>query len=240
MNKSLIASLVASTVFVAASSAYADGHARWEGVYGGLLGAHASGKTTWSGSGLHDADGAGGFGRSLDGFSTGSDRSATAGGLFLGFNRAVGSALLGAEIDYLRLNQANTVQLDGSEGYIRMQSSLKGVGSVRLRAGIAREKALFFTTAGLAWADSASFRDVNNFFGAEQQFKLGTSFGWAAGAGLEYAISERLALRIEYLHYDFGNQSKSYSNSFIPSERANVSLNSKLDVGRIGLSYAFK
>jgi len=58
------------------------------------------------------------------------------------------------------------------------------LSSIRLRAGIPIDRLLVYGTGGVAFAD---FEDSS----------------WVAGAGVEYAITDKLSAGLEYLHYDF-------------------------------------
>ncbi len=60
------------------------------------------------------------------------------------------------------------------------------LASIRLRAGIPIDRLLVYGTGGVAFAD---FEDSS----------------WVAGAGVEYAITDKLSAGLEYLHYDFDN-----------------------------------
>lgn len=67
----------------------------------------------------------------------------------------------------------------------------------------------------------------------------GTEFGWVAGAGIEYKLLDHLALRGEYLHYDFGRQNNltnAITNTGIVDPG---NAHTTVDVARAGLSYKF-
>jgi outer membrane immunogenic protein len=56
------------------------------------------------------------------------------------------------------------------------------VGSVRLRGGFAFNRFLAYATGGLGFEDS---------------------IGWTVGGGVDYALTERWSVGVEYLHHDF-------------------------------------
>jgi outer membrane immunogenic protein len=58
------------------------------------------------------------------------------------------------------------------------------VGSIRLRGGLGFDRFLAYGTGG------AAFRDFDDL-------------GWVAGAGVEYALTDRWTAGVEFLHYDF-------------------------------------
>jgi outer membrane immunogenic protein len=66
--------------------------------------------------------------------------------------------------------------------------SVDSVESIRGRAGIAFDRFLAYGTGGAAFAD---FDD----------------FGWVAGGGVEYALTDFVSVGVEYLHYEFDDDS---------------------------------
>jgi outer membrane immunogenic protein len=105
--------------------------------------------------------------------------------------------------------------------------------TARLRAGFAVDRALFYVTGGLAFKDDNNdrngFRGASNFGGsavgvatvAPTFFVPGSplgvvatnnvfvgnndnnNIGWALGVGMEYAFTNNLSAKIEYLHVEF-------------------------------------
>lgn len=69
--------------------------------------------------------------------------------------------------------------------------------SLRFRLGLPQERFLPYVTLGAAFADGNS-SDV--IFGNDSELHLGL----AAGAGLEFALTDAIALRGEYLFESFG------------------------------------
>jgi opacity protein-like surface antigen len=74
-----------------------------------------------------------------------------------------------------------------------------GVG----RLGYAHNQILIYSFAGVAWGKVESVFDLGA--GAADHV------GWTAGLGLEYALSDRLSLRLEYSHVDLGRETISNS-----------------------------
>lgn len=60
--------------------------------------------------------------------------------------------------------------------------------TIRGRAGLALDRFLVYGTGG------AAFEDFDDF-------------GWVAGAGVEYAFTDFVSAGVEYLHYEFDNDS---------------------------------
>lgn len=119
------------------------------------------------------------------------------------------------------------VEGDASWGSIRQTAGainvdVDAMGTVRARLGYAMNNVLFYGTAGLAWAHA----DSNTATAIRDQFYV----GWAAGAGIEYALSSRWSAKFEYLYADYGT---------INDVNAGPAFNAALDVHtvKVGLNY---
>ena len=71
------------------------------------------------------------------------------------------------------------------------------VSTVRARIGLPTERALFYVAGGLAMADV----DTITANLPDSDFAV----GWTAGAGIEYALSDGVSLRAEYMYMDLGS-----------------------------------
>jgi outer membrane immunogenic protein len=120
------------------------------------------------------------------------------GGGYVGFNWQLNSLVVGVEGDW------NAADINGSTTDLgrKFSSDIDSFASVRGRIGLAADRFLFFVTGGWAWTDISHTQEL-----------LGVSFtedttldGWTAGAGLEYAFTDRFIGRIEYRHYDFDSK----------------------------------
>ncbi len=80
----------------------------------------------------------------------------------------------------------------------------KFVGSIRGRAGVAWDSALFYGTAGLAFSDM-TVRPT----GAAKKNELRA--GIAFGVGMEYAMNDDWSARVEGLVYGFGNDKTKFA-----------------------------
>ncbi|TPM26463.1 outer membrane beta-barrel protein [Mesorhizobium sp. B2-3-4] len=130
------------------------------------------------------------------------------GGLQAGYNHLMANGfLIGAEADLL-LSAA-----DGNEavGAGTVTADMQWLGSARLRAGFARDAWLFFATAGGA----VSGTRVSYSAGGAINSDSATKFGWTAGAGIEYALTEKVSLKGEYRYFDFGSADYSINGATI-------------------------
>jgi outer membrane immunogenic protein len=100
------------------------------------------------------------------------------------------------------------------------------------RAGWAYDRVLLYGLAGVAWADvdteAVIFKSVS-LSGGDMHF------GWTAGFGLEWALSNRVSARIEYAHIDLGrethNLTSGYSEFSIPDK-----VDLQMDTIRLGVN----
>jgi outer membrane immunogenic protein len=136
------------------------------------------------------------------------------------------------------------------------QDKFDGLGTVRARIGfLAWPNVLFYGTGGLAWTRFVQTVDSSETIAtalASQTFTSHTAtptwrFGWSAGAGVEGKIWGNWLLRVEYLHYDFGDSGdSSFVSTFtevgFPTQVQSSSITTNhltVDVVRVGLSYKF-
>jgi opacity protein-like surface antigen/outer membrane receptor protein involved in Fe transport len=83
-------------------------------------------------------------------------------------------------------------------GPFAIDTTIKDYGSIRGRAGVAFDRFLVFGTSGWAWGNPSNAYALT---GAAPFFTHGGySYGWTAGAGLDYAITDSVFARFEYRH----------------------------------------
>jgi len=176
----------------------------WTGFY---IGAHGGGlfqggDLNLAGSGDNPPDKA--IDPSLDG-------SAFFGGVLAGFNYQMGAAVIGVEGDIGFGNAESTVS-SGKAGVPRdvwrgeNKFSQTVNGHVRAKLGYAMGSMLIFGAAGLALSNGDL--DVDGYcFGDKYHTSTSQDMaGWTVGGGLEYAATDHLLLRAEYLYDDYGDQ----------------------------------
>lgn len=138
------------------------------------------------------------------------------GGVQMGYNYQVGTFVYGLETDiqYTRFHDRRTVTTTAVNGIDRLDNrfgqELEYLGTFRARVGLAADRALFYITGGLAYGgidNNASF--TGPLPGAVEQFSgriSRTEVGYTIGAGLEYAFTNNMSFKAEYLYYDLGNR----------------------------------
>lgn len=152
----------------------------WSGIYIGINGGYGFGDTNWT------AVPTGSF--NVDGGLVGGT---------IGANWQMGPAVFGIEADG---------DWQGISGHDSVTSLCGGicetksdwVATVRGRLGYAFDRVLLFGTGGVAFGGIQS-----GFTGGPYQNN--TEVGWTAGAGLEFAITDNVTAKVEYLFIDLSN-----------------------------------
>jgi outer membrane immunogenic protein len=140
-------------------------------------------------------------------------------GLKAGYNRQWGAFVLGLEGDISSFHFSPTVAAAGNPfitfpglGSAQMSTNVQTswLATIRGRAGFAVDHWLFYGTGGVAFADVKysntyrAFSPLGSGFDVESATASRTRTGWAAGAGVDYALYSNLILSAEYLHVDLG------------------------------------
>ncbi|HUV32416.1 MAG TPA: outer membrane beta-barrel protein [Devosiaceae bacterium] len=122
-------------------------------------------------------------------------------GKYAGFNVQNGNFVYGVEGDI------NLARISGeSSGVVQVVyeygSEIETLGSLRGRAGFATGNALFFGTAGLAFATGCYWYEYDGPYEMEELSHL----GFVVGVGAEYALSDSISFRKEIRFYSFPGQ----------------------------------
>ena len=145
--------------------------------------------------------------------------------------------------------------------------SANTLGTIRARFGFTTDRALFFVTGGAAFRNgdnsatitdtetriinSNSWNTTNGEWSNDASRRIvttttytrtgnGNKVGWALGGGLEYALTENLSTKIEYLHAQFGNGDSNYTHpDFIDCNAFVGNSHNSIDIVRVGLNYRF-
>jgi opacity protein-like surface antigen len=170
------------------------------------------------------------------------------GGFQAGANWQIGSWISGLEIDLSATSikgSTTNVAPDGSTVETDTDK-FDMLGSARGRLGyLAWPNVLLYGTGGLAWTrfvPSETHFDVGGGGGGGSSSPI-FKFGWVAGAGGETRLwDSNWLLRVEYLHYDFGDSGSSFQSiSGGGPTGSSVSTSGHLtaDVVRTALSFKF-
>jgi outer membrane immunogenic protein len=98
-----------------------------------------------------------------------------------------------------------------------LSNTLDFLGTGRMRVGYTSGNWLFYGSGGVAFGDvrsSVGFRSINPNINSDWRFSGSNSEtldGWAAGAGVNYALTRNWIWGVDYLHYDLGRTSATAS-----------------------------
>ena len=178
------------------------------------------------------------------------NNSGIAGGVQYGCLRQFGQFVIGldSDFDFTGLNStvfaSHAAQSSVGPYNETLSQKLSWFSTTRVRAGFTWDRWMLFASGGLASGRmQASYVlqpvGVPILYSGSDSW---TRYGWTAGAGLEYAISDNWFVRGEYMYIDLGR------HSFIsPGFGAlggnpafwNSEVDSRFHVARVALSYRF-
>lgn len=165
--------------------------------------------------------------------------SGFAGGAQVGWNFQNASFVYGVEADY----QASNIKGEITESYSDPGGSysdtfgtkLKSFGTIRARIGTTvTDRFLVYGTGGFATGKTETYWRGS---GSDSESVSKTKSGWTAGIGAEYAFTDQLSLKSEYLYTDLGT-----ANLFSDSGNGwSESLDRKFNfhMVRVGLNFHF-
>jgi len=159
------------------------------------------------------------------GVSSGGDFGSPSGGVVggtIGYNYQIGQFVVGAEGDW----DWNSSKKTGVNVLGPYSNKIDEVLTARARLGYAMDRALLYVTGGYAGAeDKVSVPGVVDSSGWRN--------GGVIGAGLEYAFTNNITAKAEYLYAPLG--SKTYTDAYGNSAKSKADLN----MVRAGLNYKF-
>lgn len=153
-------------------------------------------------------------------------------GAHVGYNFQRGHVVFGLEAGI------NGTDIDGSTDVLvigKSERELDWYATATARLGYAADRVLFYGFGGVAWGTintTLSVPLLNAGVSGETDH-----VGWTAGLGVEYAMTDRFSVRVEYSHVDFGEETTSFNLG------ENFSINDEVDMSidaiKIGASYKF-
>jgi outer membrane immunogenic protein len=210
------------------------------------------------------------------------DKSGFMGGVQVGYNMQSGSFVYGVEADLNyrdRKRGSNGVfpaPADLTPGFddrtdftVSQGRATNWFGTLRGRLGFAFDRVLVYGTGGLAIGGSGGSSSVTQrdyfeinpgvLFVTDIRTLASTSskknsVGWSLGGGFEYALSDRISLKLEYMHVDLGRSSDTFTTlasagapplgppigaTMTAGNRITVRHENKFDIVRAGVNYRF-
>jgi outer membrane immunogenic protein len=183
-------------------------------------------------------------------FWTGIKSQGFVGGFQAGANWQAGKVVGGLEVDLSSApikgstSVATGVNLVGTPFAAVLTDKFDLLGSALARLGyLVSPNVMLYGTGGLGWTQVDQTATV--LLPAETSIVTAPSWrvGWVAGAGVEARLcNTNWLVRLEYLHYDFGNSGSVFSDSTtngVVTLTSNSSTSQHLttDVVRTGISY---
>lgn len=176
------------------------------------------------------------------------NRSSFMGGGHLGYNQQFGAFVLGGELDLSwmggrqRSSAAGAITVTGPATLattVTTRSGLDWLGTARLRAGVGFDRVLVYATGGVAFGNpdnrlTFDVPGVATWTGRDDTVRA----GWTVGGGVEFAWTDNLTVRAEYLYYDLGRQTV---RATAPGRNESLSyrFNNSGQIGRVGVSFKF-
>lgn len=160
------------------------------------------------------------------------------GGVHAGYNWQAGSLVYGFEADVTASDINNTVansMIPGSDE--SFSTSIDWFGTARARLGYAAGRFLPYVTGGVAFGDIESSYDDDDVGQDHHAVASDVVWGWTAGAGIEYAVTDAWSLRTEYLFVDLEDNRGSFETAIDGTFR--FDFDNDIHVLRIGSSYKF-
>ncbi|MDP8250791.1 outer membrane protein [Pseudochrobactrum saccharolyticum] len=237
--------LLASTVLFAASSAYAADAVvysepapvvadtfSWTGGYIGLNAGYAGGKFKHPfAAQYYDA------GDWFD-IATGSAKitsSGFIGGVQAGYNWQFDQTVVGLETDFQASGLKSDFDVSVPGGtLVNLGTKVSWFGTTRVRLGYTPvDRFLVYATGGVAYGKVKTY--ANNYLDGSSQSD--TKVGYTVGAGAEYAITNNVTLKTEYLYTDLGKLKLDYVD--LDRSWRIGEAKSQFHTVRVGLNYKF-
>jgi outer membrane immunogenic protein len=205
---------------LAAGAAVADeGQATWSGFY---LGAYGGGARSSDSIGVSIED------QAIGAIDDIAGSGATFGGL-AGYNHQMGRVVVGVEAEAGMINVGGDAMGAIMQAPVAASLDYMWTASVRGRARVlATDTLLVYGTAGVAgdYLDGG----IEGPFGELSEAKA--RWGWVAGMGVEWAATDHVRLRLEYLRADLGESDYSI-------DEATTTMRSVTETVRAAVIYAW-
>ncbi len=152
--------------------------------------------------------------------------------------------VLGLEADFQGANFDNTFRCgagpDAGPGSCYDPESVSGYnvssfGTIRARLGYDMGNWLPYVTGGFAFGN-VTYK-AYDYLPDNSKDASKMSYGWALGAGVEYAINQKWSIKAEYMHVDLGSVTIDPIPASSPDYGVKVATN--LDIARVGVNLHF-
>lgn len=200
----------------------------WTGFYGGLSAGYGWGDADYNN---HPVDMESPFNSAF--VHDGNRMHGMVGGIFAGWNFAQWNHLvLGVEGNLLFNN------IDGDHDHwvgddvYNLATEMGMIYGVRARAGFALDRVMPYVSAGWAGSSVEAFQSLDGVTWSNKQ----TVSGLTLGAGIDYAITDRFVVGVDYNYYDFGE----VTFTALDSDGGRASMDGDVDLHTFMVRGAFK
>lgn len=161
------------------------------------------------------------------------DPDGFAGSITFGYNHQfMNNFILGIEGDLGFMDISAPDKIGIWDGHI-WKSQYGGLwGTVRPRVGYSFDNLMVFATGGIAFMGTDEMILGDND-ATQNTYNSDVHTGWVLGAGVEYALTERISTKLEYLHMEFPEY-RSYTNN-----NELYGFQNSVNLIRAGLNYKF-
>ena len=181
-------------------------------------------------------------------------------GISAGFNQQIGKFVWGGEVDWmmLRLKGVSDYSLNSDDTTLKTDAS--SVATARLKLGYAFDRAFVYATAGGAAGNfNSQVRDADIPIGMYTE-KSNMQFAPVVGVGGEYALTDHVVLKVDFLRMLFGSTQvtgpvnvtcttgasvcnpnfwKTFRAGWPSGGFASWDISQRLDLSRVGVAYKF-
>ncbi|KAB2657808.1 porin family protein [Brucella tritici] len=155
------------------------------------------------------------------------------GGLYAGYNFDVGNNfILGVDGDITYNNLKDNYSATDGDIAGDLESKLRWSGAVRARAGVAFDRFMPYIAGGVAFGSVKNTLSATDGVDEISVSQSKTYTGWTAGAGVDYAATDNLILRLEYRYTDYGKKDFDFGTD--------VSVEDKFKTHDVRLGVAYK
>ena len=197
------------------AAAPAIAYLNWTGLYVGVHGGYGSGSSDFLGGSID-----------TDGWFAGGQ---------IGYNWQMGGSpwVFGVEADLAYSNIEGSVS--GRAGILTASASseIQYFGTARGRIGYAINNVLPYVTGGFAWANNEITLRAAIPGVAVRATDDQTQYGYAVGAGLEWAFAPMWSAKVEYLYLDLG------SETYFGNVAGGFNTDIDAHTVKVGLNYRF-
>lgn len=197
----------------------------WTGGYIGVNAGYAGGK--------FKSD----FYQEFGGTSLKSNSSGFVGGVQAGYNWQIDKFILGVETDIQASSLESDFTVEVNPYYQTLGTKIDWFGTTRARLGYTPvDRFMVYATGGVAYGKVKTYAEANtgNYYYSSVS---DTRVGYTVGAGAEYAITNNVTLKTEYLYTDLG---KLKIDAYNGEQNLTIGeAKSAFHTVRVGLNYKF-